>query len=367
MKARSCILSVALALLAFTHPAPAQSNKFFRIAGPAATRIIAFHGDGTIVWSNALPGATYTVQTVSVLPGYTNWVSYVQLPTAGSINSNQIVDLQPPAGMAFIPSGVFTMGDTLDGETDAVPVSVEVTAIFMDTNLVTFSLWTNVFSYATNAGYVFDDAGAGKATNHPVQGVNWYDTLKWCNARSKKAGLTPVYYADGAMTIPYTAGDFSPYVNWTANGYRLPTEAEWEKSARGGLIGMRFPWGNTIGENQADYYGITFEYSYDLGPNGNNAAFATGAFPYTSPAGHFAANGYGLCDVAGNLQEWCWDWYGSTYAGGVNPTGPGSGSQRVVRGGYWDDDAYSARCAARASFSPSATNDITGFRCVKGF
>jgi formylglycine-generating enzyme required for sulfatase activity len=274
-----------------------------------------------------------------------------------------------PAGMALIPAGSFTMGDTLDGETDAIPTNVYVSAFYMDTNLVSSNQWAGVHNYAIANGYSFDDAGAGKAANNPVQTVNWYDCVKWCNARSQQAGLTPVYYTDAGMTQVYTNGDTNAvYANWSANGYGLPTEAEWEKAARGGLSGQRFPWGLTISESQANYQGDT-AYSYDLGPNGYNTNFDIGGLPYTSPVGYFAPNGYGLYDMAGNVLEWCWDWYGTPYGQPTttNPTGPATGSSRVIRGGMWESFAYYARCADRLNQLPDRFNNLyIGFRCVRG-
>jgi formylglycine-generating enzyme len=293
-----------------------------------------------------------------------------------------------PAGMVLIPAGSFTMGNLIvnnfyDSATndpdiaDASPTNVCVSAFYMDVNLVSSNLWEDVYAYASSQGYNFNHAGSAKAGNHPVQSVDWFDCVKWSNARSQQAGLTPVYYTDAGLTHVFTKGDdgTTVYANWSANGYRLPTEAEWEKAARGGLAGNRFPWGNVISKRQANYPGDTTYYSYDLGPHGFNTAFAGGAEPYTSPVGSFAPNGYGLYDMAGNVLEWCWDWYapppypaGSPYLGGTDPRGPAVGalSLRVYRGGSWSYGAGVARCAGRSYNYPDRAVFTYGFRCVRG-
>jgi formylglycine-generating enzyme required for sulfatase activity len=356
----SCAAWVALALLAGVHSSLAQvTNLGIAPAG----------GQSVLYWPNNT--TNYVLQTVTNLSS-TNWLT---ARTAFAVNAAEVTNAAPsgyfrlmqtttPAGMALIPAGWFTMGDSLDGESDAIPMNVYVSAFVMDTNLVNYGLWTNVHAYATSHGYNFVNAGAngGTGTNYPVETVDWFDCVKWSNARSQQAGLTPCYYTDAGFTQVFTNGDngTTVYQNLTVNGYRLPTEAEWEKAARGGGIGLRFPWGNLIHANQAQYNPCTSCYSYDLGPNN--------LLSELSPVGSFDVNGYGLYDMAGNVFEWCWDWYGTPYGQptATNPTGPASGSLRVVRGGSWDLNAYWARCANRWNSGPEYVYGGGGFRCVRG-
>ena len=304
-----------------------------------------------------------------------NISAYTVTATSFSGDGSGLTNLPatPPVGMVLIPEGAFTMGNSVAADTDitdAAPISTTVSAFYMDATEVTLSQWQSVYYWATSNDYTDLAAGVGKGADHPVHTVTWYDCVKWCNARSEQAGLTPVYYTNDAQTTVYRTGAVNVtnlQVKWSANGYRLPTEAEWEKAARGGLSGRRFPWGNTISQNLANYYGATVSYAYDAGPDDFNAVgsvYGTST-PWTSPVASFAANGYGLYDMAGNLFEWCWDWYGSPYAGGTDPHGATSGSFRVLRGGFWYFNAYYARCAYRFNFYPDrASYDFGGFRTV---
>jgi formylglycine-generating enzyme required for sulfatase activity len=367
---------IMLAVFVGIHSATAQSLV-----------ISSFSQNGVLVCSGLQTGTVASVEWASSLSGpwQTNWASLQNI----NVNSNSTITVSVPMfyrvrgvaatnnptytadGMALISAGIFTMGDNLDGESDAIPTNVYVSAFYIDTNLVSLAQWHSVAIYGATNGYVLDAVSSGIASNYPAQYPKWYDALKWCNARSQQAGLTPVYYTDSEMTQIYTNGEIDAvYPNWAANGYRLPTEAEWEKAARGGSVGLRFPWGNTISESRANYYGDTADYTYDLGPNGLNAA---ASISYGStPVSYFAPNAYGIYDMAGNVLEWCWDWYagpsypaGSPYLGGSDPRGPASGSARVARGGDYDSSAYFSRCAARDDVAPGAVAEEIGFRCVR--
>ncbi len=272
-----------------------------------------------------------------------------------------------PSGMALIPAGSFSMGDAHDGLSSALPVhSVYVSAFYMDRYEVTKALWDEVRAWGLGNGYTDLPAGGGKAANHPVHSVSWFAMVKWCNARSQKEGLTPCYTVGG---VTYKTGSSAPDCNWSASGYRLPTEAEWEKAARGGASGRRFPWSDSdnIQHTRANYYSST-SYAYDTSATGGyHPTYNDGTTPYTSPVGAFAANGYGLYDMAGNLWEWCWDWCSSSYyssSPSSDPRGPSSGSNRVLRGGSWDGNADYCRVAIRGISTPDGGVSV-GFRPVR--
>jgi formylglycine-generating enzyme required for sulfatase activity len=275
-----------------------------------------------------------------------------------------------PDGMALIPAGSFTMGNCMDpseGDSSELPLhTVSVSAFYMDQYLVTKSLWDTVYQWAIAHGYSFDHGGSGTASTHPVQDIDWYDSVKWCNARSEKEGKVPAYYTDAGLSVRYRTGHVEPYVNW-GSGYRLPTEAEWEKAARGGASGQRFPWGNTISWSQANYYSWGLgnpHYPYDVNPtSGYNPAWTSGGPPYTTPVGTFAANGYGLYDMAGNVYQYCWDW-GGWYSSGsqTDPRGPATGSSRGARGGSWVNYANGCRAACRYGEGSTFSVGYIGFR-----
>jgi formylglycine-generating enzyme required for sulfatase activity len=206
-----------------------------------------------------------------------------------------------------------------------------------------------VRDWAVTNGY--DDlagVGAGKADDHPVQGVSWVDSVKWCNARSEKEGLGPCYRVGGVIC---RRSGGAPDCLFSASGYRLPTHIEWEYAARGGQVGKRYPWGNTISQKQANYFSHAVDTNDVSTTRGHHPDYAKTAMPYTSPVASFEPNDFGLYDMAGNVWEWCW---------------APKGASRTFRGGSWDADGGGVRCGYRSENSGNGEASVFGgFRCVR--
>ena len=230
--------------------------------------------------------------------------------TALLLGAAAAVEAQPP-GMVDITAGWFLRGDANDHNqnNDAPTNWVYVSDFQMDANQVSDTQWNTIYQWALAHGYSFSTNGSTFGANNPVGAVNWYDAVKWCNARSEMeqangGNASPCYYTDNLQTV-YRSGNVALHntnVNWIASGYRLPTEAEWEKAVRGGLTANRFPNGNMISHSQANYVSPLVLISYDAGP-------ASTGGTSTTPVGSLATNGYGLHDMAGNVSEFCWDFY----------------------------------------------------------
>ncbi|RBA28826.1 formylglycine-generating enzyme family protein [Flavobacterium tibetense] len=179
----------------------------------------------------------------------------------------------------------------------------------------------------------------GWQDNYPINGITWEEAIAYCNWLSKKEKLQPVYSKQGPNYV----------CNFKANGYRLPTEAEWEFAAKGGVKskGYKFSGGN----------------------NANEVAWHK-AISKNSPhtVGTKLPNELGLYDMSGNVWEWCWDWYNKDYykiEKGDNPKGPEMGERRTVRGGSWDSQVNYLRPANRISTPPNKTHEFYGFRVAR--
>ena len=255
-----------------------------------------------------------------------------------------------------LEGGTHTIGSKqyYDDISSVYPVKQVTISSFYIANTETFGFnWDRLVSWAASRGY--DDLGKWESadnyrhligdsidSNHPATMVRWADAVKYCNAASEVNGLRPVYYnGDGSV---YRTGypENGPVIDYSSNGYRLPTEAEWEYAARGGLENALYPWGNFIDTYKANYgnqignvetpYGSQYKRYNTLWYNSNNSLGIS-----TSPVRSYTPNGYGLYDMAGNVKEWCNDVYSSVDSEPEkDPTGPEFGSTRVVRGGDYE-------------------------------
>jgi len=237
--------------------------------------------------------------------------------------------------VVFVEAGSFSMGTASGGDGDERPVHrVTVDSFFMTKTEITFEEYDR-FARADRRDLPYD-SGWGRGSR-PVINVSWYDAAAYANWLSEQDGLAPAYRINGST------------VTWdrSADGWRLPTEAEWEYAARGGAKsrGYRYAGSNTAGD-------VAW---YDSNSGGK-----------TQPVAGKKANELGLYDMSGNVWEWCWDWYGDYPSGSqTNPAGPASGSGRVLRGGGRYNSASHIRVASRSSGSPGGRYISYGFRLVR--
>ena len=257
--------------------------------------------------------------------------------------------------MIYVPGGTFTMGRTTgSGYSDELPTHMVTLNSFY---IGKYEVTQAEYSQYMQPGYSWtSDYGLGD--NYPAYNVSWYAILKYCNLRSMAEGLIPCYTINGstnpanwgAVPTDYNEAWDAAICNWNANGYRLPTEAEWEYAARGATNNPDYLYSGSDDINAVAWY------------DGNNSPSGS------KPVGTKAPNGIGTYDMSGNVYEWCWDWYGYGYYSSSpqnNPTGPASGSSRVLRGGFWINSAYYCRVANRDYNYPSYSGGDIGFRLCR--
>ena len=276
-------------------------------------------------------------------------------------NYEDVVDIAKiPEDFVLIPAGTFQMGSN-EGNSDNKPVhEVTITkSFYMGKYEVTQAEYEKYCSYGSSS----PSSSYGDGDNYPAYYVSWYDALVYCNKRSMAEELTPCYSISGSTdtetwgTVPTSSNNTWNAVicNWNANGYRLPTEAEWEYAAR-------------AGDNTVD--SLTYSGTSDVNKLGEYAWYNSNSNNKTHEVGTKKANGFGLYDMSGNVWEWCWNWcthsYDAETEGGSDPTGASAGSYRVLRGGCWYRSSGCCVVSYRSDYDgPNNRNTDYGFRVVR--
>ena len=270
------------------------------------------------------------------------------------------------SGFSWIPAGTFGMGNA-----DASPgwfyyeMLHQVTltrGFYLQQTEVTMGLWAAVRSEGPALGYTdlpegIVYSGAEAVENYPVGGVSWHDCLKWLNLRSELEGLSPCYRVNGAV---YRKGETIPSCDFGASGYRLPTEAEWERAGRAGIEGMAFHgWPLTSFFAEVDA-------NLDLiGWYAGNSQHGAGPVRSARPVGLKMANAWGLFDMSGNVSEWCWDVFANYGQATVDPAGPVSGDVRMLRGGNYGSPPRDCRVSKRDWFPVTPRLEVAGLRAAR--
>ncbi|XP_036122793.1 formylglycine-generating enzyme isoform X1 [Molossus molossus] len=279
-----------------------------------------------------------------------------------------------PAKMVLIPAGVFTMGTDdpqikQDGEAPARRVTVD--AFYMDAYEVSnadFEQFVNATSYLTEAerfgdSFVFEGLLSEQVKTgirQAVAAAPWWLPVKGANWRHPEGPDSTVLHRLDHPVLHVSWNDAVAYCAWA--GKRLPTEAEWEYSCRGGLHDRLFPWGNKL-QPRGQHYANVWQGEFPVTDTGEDG------YRGTAPVDAFPPNGYGLYNIVGNAWEWTSDWWTVRHSAqeALNPKGPPSGKDRVKKGGSYmchKSYCYRYRCAARSQNTPDSSASNLGFRCA---
>ena len=195
-------------------------------------------------------GATSSALALENATGADAGQYVVQVTNPNGVVSSQAITVT--VKMPVVPAGVYRINNSAGNPGH----EVSLTSFSIDQHEVTKAFWDEVYTWAVANGYDFSNPGIAEGPEYPVHSINWYDAVKWANALSERDGHVPCYYTDNNCTVVYKAGqvDLTNYnVKWNADGYRLPTETEWEVASRGGLVGSKYAWGESPSTTRANF------------------------------------------------------------------------------------------------------------------